>query len=223
MVERSSGQTLIHGFKADGTSVGMLLDCRAAGLTNVLCAAFHPTCGDLLVSVGWPQRRVHRFTPDGGEVMTGLWPYPLAFPVTVTGFGTQDVDLFLCGSVVEREPMSLKAEERFRFDCTHGDVTGWWFATSNGALHFRKDAPSRCDARVGGVAKPSRISVGEGRVSAEIGNRVYAFWMDDRGGDLPSSSWLEPKTALPPDAKAESDEWKVEYDASRFAIRAVRK
>ena len=230
MVERTGKQTSVKGFKADGTPVGTLLDCRAAGLTNVLCAAFHPTCGDLLVSVGWPQRRVHRFTPDGGEVTTGLWPYPLAFPVTVTGFGTQDVDLFLCGSVVEREPMSLKAEERFRFDCTHGDVTamadggdGWWFATSNGALHFRKDAPSRCDARVGGVAKPSRISVEDGRVRAEIGHRVYAFWMDDQGGDPPSSSWLEPKTALPPEAKSESDEWRAEYDASRFAIKVTRK
>ena len=230
MVERTGKQTLVKGFKADGTPLGTLLDCRAAGLTNVLCAAFHPVCGDLLVSVGWPQRRVHRFVADGGEITTGVWPYTMPYPSTATGFGTMGGDLFLCGSVVEREPTSLKAEERFRFDCPGGDVLamadggdGWWFATSNGALHFRKDAPSHCDARIGGVAKPNRICIEDGRVRAEIGNRVYAFWMDDQGGEPPSSFWLEPKTALPPDAKAESNEWKVEYDASRFAIRVTRK
>ena len=154
----------------------------------------------------------------------------MPYPSTATGFGTLRGDLFLCGSVVEREPTSLKAEERFRFDCPGGDVLamadggdGWWFATSNGALHFRKDAPSHCDAGIGGVAKPNRICVEDGRVRAEIGHRVYTFWLDDQGGDPPSSTWLEPKTALPPDAKSESDEWRAEYDASRFAIHATRK
>ena len=224
-LDRTSG--CVEGYAKDGTELGVLLDCAAAGLTNVLSAAFHPENGDLLVSENWPNRKVHRFSVGGNEVATGLWPHVMAFPATADGFGLVNGELYLCGRTVERVTDAQSA--RYRFDCPSGGVSaladggdGWWLATWDGALHVPKSDPSRCDARIGGVAKPTRLCVSGGQVKAEIGWRVFSFWLDGLLDEKPASIARSDKNAWPPAASASADGWSAEYDEFRHAIR-VRK
>ena len=223
MLNRREG--VIEGFRSDGTPMGILLDCRAAGISNALDAAFHPLNGDLLVSDGWPRRQVRRFDVRGIEVASGVWPHQMQFPATATGIGLIGEDVYFCGYVVERMSESALPLSKFRFDCTHAEVTsmadggdGWWFATSNGALYFRKSDPSRCDTRIGGVAKPAKLWIADGRVKARIGGRVYSFWIDDLSCEAPVSTGFPERRPPDPDPSAEDGGWNISYDSARAAI-----
>lgn len=218
----------IRGYDEGGRDVGVLLDCAAAGLGNAVCAAFDPTTGDLLVGNEWPDRRVHRFTADGREVKTGVWPYPCH---TLAIDSVEARDVFFTGSGVERRADTLVGDRRLVFGRytteTYGLADGgdgWWIATTQGAQHYLKSDPSFCDRRIGGIARADRIGICDGKVLVADGKRLFKLWLDAESDEALCCSERDKvsEKTMPADLPVEADGWRVEYDAVRKAVRVVK-
>ena len=218
---------VIQGFDEDGRDVGVLLDCPKIGITNVVCAAFHPETGELLVGTEWPDRHVHCIGADGREVATGVWPHPSA-ALAIDAIGT---NVYFSGRISERLGTSLHASKRMQFGefatKTHmladgGD--GWWLATTQGAQHYLKSDPSFCDRRIGGLARVDRVGIRDGKVLVADGERLISFWLDAAPDETPcctSRTKVEEKT-MPDDTPTEENGWRVEYDTDRKSVRVMK-
>ena len=219
----------IRGYDADGRDLGVLFDCAAAGLKAPYCAAFEPQTGDLLVSNEWPDRHVHRFTADRREVLAGVWPYPIEALVIDSVDGR---DIYLSGRATERVGKTLMGPRRFSFGQyateTHaladgGD--GWWLATTQGAQHYLKSDPSRCDRRIGGVAAADRVAIKDGKVLVADGKRLFMTWLDAEPDEIFCSderSKADEKT-MPENLSDESGRWRAEYDPARKSIKLLER
>ena len=195
---------------------------------RIICAAFHPTTGELLVGNEWPDRHVHCIDAEGRDRQTGVWPYPRH---TLAINSIDGGDVFFSGASAERMGNTLVTSKRLIFGQyateTYALADGgdcWWLATTQGAQRYLKRDPSFCERRIGGVARTDRIAVKDGKVLVADGKSLYAFWIDGEPGEILCSterSRVDEKT-MPASLTQESGGWRAEYDPVRKAIRVTK-
>ena len=108
----------------------------------VRAVAAHPVTGDLLLGVHWPECRVHRFRPDGTEVLSPVWP----FKAMAEGFSLAGGRMFALGERAYElsdkfGALSFGVNSGRVYDVARGKG-GWWLATSQGA-QFYTDAAAQ--------------------------------------------------------------------------------
>lgn len=180
---------IVRAWTQDGQDAGVVFS-YASREDRFVSLSIHPPSGDLLLGTGWPGNSICRFRPDGTEVHDSFWPTKgcaLSLVTTSDGVWALGIDAMRLS-----ESMARSRQRRFgRFSCTaHGlaeTPDGFWIATSQGALFYRKDDLSRCAWRLGGLSGVGALALHDGRILAGAGWRMLNLWLDDQPGDQISS------------------------------------
>ena len=183
----------VVGWDAGGKCIGAVFSYggKVERPDLVKVAAVHPETGDLLLGAYWPECLVHRFRPDGTEVLGAVWP----FKAMAEGFSLAGGKMFAVG---ER---AYELSDKFgalSFGVDSGRVYGvargkggWWLATSQGA-QFYTDAAVQSGRpaarRIGGLSNATAVGLSDGRVLVAEGCRIHCMWLDDRPDEPFSSS-----------------------------------
>lgn len=184
----------VHGFAADGSDAGVLLDYSAHAKAKLFSAVgFLPETGDLLVSTGYPEERVRRFRPGGDEVLNPMWPCKAHGSIAFSGGRTWALSS-MAVAIAEAAPPSLmigRDASSVSSIAHSGDVV--WLGTSQGALAFSAAHPERCVTHFGGPGDVRALALADGRVFAFVGARICQYWLDDLPDEPMSSAdvgWL---------------------------------
>lgn len=183
----------VVGWDADGKCVGKVFSYgdRVERPDLVKAVAVHPETGDLLLGAYWPECRVHRFRPDGTEVLSPVWP----FKAMAEDFSLAGGRMFALGERAYElsdkfGALSFGVNSGRVYDVARGKG-GWWLATSQGA-QFYTDAAAQSGRpaarRVGGLSGVTAVGISGGRVIVAEGYRVHSIWLDDRPDEPFTSS-----------------------------------
>ena len=179
------GSKEVRAWDAEGRPLGAVFKFadKVAKPKLVHSAGVHPETGDMLLGFYWPESKVRRFSPEGVEMLDGVWPvsFMCVGIQPVVGGGTW----FLGGSA--RKLSDSYAKTISLGWNSHGvrgvarGTDGWWLATTQGAQYFpdsaRRGAPPA--KRVGGLAGVNALAISHGFVIAFADYSMYGMWLDD--------------------------------------------
>lgn len=148
--------------------------CRIEGL------GFLPGTGDLLVATYWPDCKIHRMRPDGGEVVGNGWPVGHGF-----GFIRRSADgvfhggtgslLGLSDHMVGRKGLQAGNESFLDGYARQDDLE--FVGTSQG-LYVRGTGETAFRRRFGGIRKLSALAVNGKYVFLSMGEKIRWMYLD---------------------------------------------